>query len=308
MWAPFSERARRTIVLAQEEAQRLGNNYIGTEHILLGIVGEGESSAAEALASFGVTLAKVRTEVEAIVGRGGQIAQQEMVFTPRAKRVIELAFEEARQLNHNYIGTEHLLLGLIRQGEGIGAKVLEALSVDLAALRTKLKAGAGAERVSAFAVREVSPERVGQGSAFTSAAQHALLAAAEETKRLGRISCGTDDLLFGIAHVETSLASQVLAKNGVTAERIHDHLAKPSSEGSAPSEGEIEFSKQTKHCFERAFGETIGFKQRQIGAEHLLLAVLAETGHPGADVLTSLGADFERIRRHLVELLGERNA
>ena len=97
MWEPFTERARRSIVLAQEEAQRLGNNYIGTEHILLGIISEGESLAAKVLESLGVNLAKVRQEVEAIVGRGGQTVQQEMVFTPRAKRVIELAFEEARQ-------------------------------------------------------------------------------------------------------------------------------------------------------------------------------------------------------------------
>ena len=130
MWEPFTERARRSIVLAQEEAQRLGNNYIGTEHILLGIISEGESLAAKVLESLGVNLAKVRQEVEAIVGRGGQTVQQEMVFTPRAKRVIELAFEEARQLNHNYIGTEHLLLGLIREGEGVAARVLTNLGVD----------------------------------------------------------------------------------------------------------------------------------------------------------------------------------
>ena len=127
MWEPFTERARRSIVLAQEEAQRLGNNYIGTEHILLGIISEGESLAAKVLETLGVNLAKVRQEVEAIVGRGGQTVQQEMVFTPRAKRVIELAFEEARQLNHNYIGTEHLLLGLIREGEGVAARVLTNL-------------------------------------------------------------------------------------------------------------------------------------------------------------------------------------
>ena len=118
MWEPFTERARRSIVLAQEEAQRLGNNYIGTEHILLGIISEGESLAAKVLETLGVNLAKVRQEVEAIVGRGGQTVQQEMVFTPRAKRVIELAFEEARQLNHNYIGTEHLLARPHPRGRG----------------------------------------------------------------------------------------------------------------------------------------------------------------------------------------------
>jgi ATP-dependent Clp protease ATP-binding subunit ClpC len=145
MWEPFTERARRSIVLAQEEAQRLGNNYIGTEHILLGIISEGESLAAKVLETLGVNLAKVRAEVEAIVGRGGQTVQQEMVFTPRAKRVIELAFDEARQLNHNYIGTEHLLLGLIREGEGVAARVLTNLGVDPAKVRSQTTSLLGAE-------------------------------------------------------------------------------------------------------------------------------------------------------------------
>src|SRR5579875_1652469 len=145
MWEPFTERARRSIVLAQEEAQRLGNNYIGTEHILLGIISEGESLAAKVLETLGVNLAKVRQEVDAIVGRGGQTVQQEMVFTPRAKRVIELAFEEARQLNHNYIGTEHLLLGLIREGEGVAARVLTNLGVDPAKVRVQTTSLLGAE-------------------------------------------------------------------------------------------------------------------------------------------------------------------
>jgi ATP-dependent Clp protease ATP-binding subunit ClpC len=148
MWEPFTERARRSIVLAQEEAQRLGNNYIGTEHILLGIISEGESLAAKVLETLGVNLAKVRAEVEAIVGRGGQTVQQEMVFTPRAKRVIELAFEEARQLNHNYIGTEHLLLGLIREGEGVAARVLTNLGVDPAKVRVQTTSLLGAETQS----------------------------------------------------------------------------------------------------------------------------------------------------------------
>lgn len=145
MWEPFTERARRSIVLAQEEAQRLGNNYIGTEHILLGIISEGESLAAKVLETLGVNLSKVRQEVESIVGRGGQTVQQEMVFTPRAKRVIELAFEEARQLNHNYIGTEHLLLGLIREGEGVAARVLTNLGVDPAKVRVQTTSLLGAE-------------------------------------------------------------------------------------------------------------------------------------------------------------------
>lgn len=145
MWEPFTERARRSIVLAQEEAQRLGNNYIGTEHLLLGIISEGESVAAKVLENLDVNLQKVRSEVEAIVGKGSQTTQQEMVFTPRAKRVIELAFEEARALAHNYIGTEHLLLGLVREGEGVAARVLSNLGVDPSKIRSEITKLLGVE-------------------------------------------------------------------------------------------------------------------------------------------------------------------
>lgn len=145
MWEPFTERARKAIVLAQEEASRLGNNYIGTEHLLLGIISEGESVAAKVLENLGVSLQKVRSEVEAIVGKGSKPTNQEMVFTPRAKRVIELAFEEARSLAHNYIGTEHLLLGLVKEGEGVAARVLSNLGVDPSKIRAEITKLLGVE-------------------------------------------------------------------------------------------------------------------------------------------------------------------
>ncbi|MCE1246576.1 MAG: ATP-dependent Clp protease ATP-binding subunit [Firmicutes bacterium] len=145
MWEPFTERARKAIVLAQEEAQRLGNNYIGTEHLLLGIISEGESVAAKVLENLGISLQKVRSEVEAIVGKGTKPGNQEMVFTPRAKRVIELAFEEARNLSHNYIGTEHLLLGLVKEGEGVAARVLSNLGVDPGKIRAEITKLLGVE-------------------------------------------------------------------------------------------------------------------------------------------------------------------
>jgi ATP-dependent Clp protease ATP-binding subunit ClpC len=154
MWEPFTERARRSIVLAQEEAQRLGNNYIGTEHLLLGIISEGESVAAKVLENLGVSLEKVRAEVESIVGKGTQPSTQEMVFTPRAKRVIELAFEEARALSHNYIGTEHLLLGLVREGEGVAARVLANLGVDPQKIRAQITQLLGVESSSPTPSRE----------------------------------------------------------------------------------------------------------------------------------------------------------
>src|SRR5881296_621538 len=131
MFERFTDRARRVVVLAQEEARMLNHNYIGTEHILLGLIHEGEGVAAKALESLGISLDAVRQQVEEIIGQGQQAPSGHIPFTPRAKKVLELSLREALQLGHNYIGTEHILLGLIREGEGVAAQVLQKLGADL---------------------------------------------------------------------------------------------------------------------------------------------------------------------------------
>ena len=138
MFERFTEKAIKVIMLAQEEARRLGHNFVGTEQVLLGLIGEGTGVAAKTLKSMGVNLKDARVEVEKIIGRGSGFVAVEIPFTPRAKRVLELSWDEARQLGHNYIGTEHLLLGLIREGEGVAARVLENLGVDLNKIRTNV--------------------------------------------------------------------------------------------------------------------------------------------------------------------------
>ena len=140
MWQRFTERARRVIFYAQEEAGRLGENYVSTEHLLLGLVREPDSVAARILERMGVSLSRVRSEIERQVSRGEGRLGQETQLTPRAKRVIDLAYDEARQLNNNYIGTEHLLLGLIREGEGLAGRVLAKLGVDLERARREVMA------------------------------------------------------------------------------------------------------------------------------------------------------------------------
>lgn len=136
MFERFTEKAIKVIMLAQEEARRLGHNFVGTEQILLGLIGEGTGIAAKTLKSLGVTLRDARVEVEKIIGRGSGFVAVEIPFTPRAKRVLELSWDEARQLGHNYIGTEHLLLGLIREGEGVAVRVLENVGVELSRVRS----------------------------------------------------------------------------------------------------------------------------------------------------------------------------
>jgi ATP-dependent Clp protease ATP-binding subunit ClpC len=174
MFERFTDRARRVVVLAQEEARMLNHNYIGTEHILLGLIHEGEGVAAKALKSLGISLEAVRQQVEEIIGRGQQAPSGHIPFTPRAKKVLELSLREALQLGHTYIGTEHILLGLIREGDGVAAQVLVRLGADLDRTRQQviqllhghhqaMRVGPGeetlAERLASIASRLTAIER-----------------------------------------------------------------------------------------------------------------------------------------------------
>jgi ATP-dependent Clp protease ATP-binding subunit ClpC len=139
MFERFTDRARRVIVLAQDEARMLDHNYVGTEHLLLGLIHEGDGIAAKALESLGISLDVVREQVEGIIGRGQQAPRSGHIpFTPRAKKVLEFSLREALQLGHSYIGTEHILLGLIREGQGVAAQVLVGLGVDLDRARERV--------------------------------------------------------------------------------------------------------------------------------------------------------------------------
>ena len=169
MFERFTDRARRVVVLAQEEARLLHHNYIGTEHILLGLIHEGEGVAAKSLESLGISLEAVRNQVEEIIGQGGSSPSGHIPFTPRAKKVLELSLREALQLGHNYIGTEHILLGLIREGEGVAAQVLVKLGADLSRVRQQviqLLSGYGGPQGSGSAEKATtSPGGSGEGGA-----------------------------------------------------------------------------------------------------------------------------------------------
>ena len=183
MFERFTDRARRVIVLAQEEAKMLNHNYIGTEHILLGLIHEGEGVAAKALESLDISLPAVREQVQEIIGQGQQRPTGHIPFTPRAKKVLELSLREALQLGHNYIGTEHILLGLIREGEGVAAQVLVKLGADLNRVRQQviqlLSGFQGKEQVVAGADQ---PQQAAQGSAVLDQFGRNLTQAAREGK------------------------------------------------------------------------------------------------------------------------------
>ncbi|HEY8703418.1 MAG TPA: Clp protease N-terminal domain-containing protein, partial [Gaiellaceae bacterium] len=158
MFERFTERARQVVVLAQDEARALKHNYIGTEHILLGLLREEEGLAARVLESLDITVEEVRAQVARIVGQGDEVTTGQIPFTPRAKKVLELSLREALQLGHNYIGTEHILLGLIREGEGVAAQVLVKLGADLNRVRQQV-----IQLLSGYQGKE--PQGVGVGPA-----------------------------------------------------------------------------------------------------------------------------------------------
>jgi len=236
----FTERARKVLSLAQEEAQRFQHNYIGTEHLLLGLVREGEGVAAKVLSNLGVELNKVRSTIEFMIGRGDRIVLGEIPLTPGAKKVIELAVDEARRLNHQYIGTEHILLGLVREGEGIAAGVLESLGVNLEKVRThtiQVLGQSGAPHVvsrSRFAqthfiqsVMEVGEEWF---DTFTVQLSRVLSRAEEEAQRFHHNYIGAEHLMLALTRERKGVAARVLSNLGVELDKVRSAVEFSSSD------------------------------------------------------------------------------
>merc|ERR1719178_340870 len=200
MFERFTEKAIKVVMLAQEEARRLGHNFVGTEQLLLGMIGEGTGIAAKVLKSQGVNLKEARVEVEKIIGRGSGFVAVEIPFTPRAKRVLELSLEEARHLGHHYIGTEHLLLGLLREGEGVAARVLENLGADAAKIRTQVIKMVGEEK-----------EAVGVGSGTSSGSNKTPTLEEYGTNLTEQAKAGKLDPVVGRTK-ETQRVTQILGR------------------------------------------------------------------------------------------------
>jgi ATP-dependent Clp protease ATP-binding subunit ClpA len=224
----FTDRARRVVVLAQEESRMLNHNYIGTEHILLGLVHEGEGIAATTLESLGISLAEVRFQVEEIVGRGNAAPSGHIPFTPRAKKVLELSLREALNLGHNYIGTEHILLGLIREGEGVGAQVLVKHGADLDRTRQAVIRQLGGstqvpqeERTIAGPLPPPSSMEAPSAMAlFDAKAIEAIHLAQELAKKRRRNVLSSEHLLFGLIGTEHPQVTYILRMLGANEERI----------------------------------------------------------------------------------------
>jgi ATP-dependent Clp protease ATP-binding subunit ClpA len=302
MWEPFTERARSSVVLAQEEAQRLGNDFIGTEHVLLGILGVRESIAAGVMSSFGVDVEKARLAVRAIAGECEPSAVQQMAFTPNAKHAIELAFNEARMFNHNYVGSEHLLLGIMIEPECTGARALASLGVDFAAVRSAITAAISAEPQSSTA--DAAPQRPGAGSMWEPFSEHArriIVAAQEEAQHQKENYIDTGHMLAGILREADSLAAKTLVSQGLSLAAVREALAATRRE--KPPQDMV-FTPGAKRVIDLAFEYARELKDSYIGAEHLALGVIRDDAETGG-MLARLGFDPADLSRALRQAVAE---
>ena len=326
MFDRFTDRARKVMALARQEAERLNHDYIGTEHVLLGLVKEGSGVAANVLEALEVDLEKVRLEVEKLVKPAPDVVTMgQLPFTPRAKKVLEFAMEEARALDHNYVGTEHLLLGLLREQEGLAAQVLMNLNLKLEDVRNEVLEFLGAETKEA---RQASSPKTTPPlpppcpappppafdpwanplSRLTDGAQRALAAAREETERLQQDFLGTEHILLGLVR-EESLATKLLRESGASPEAIRaevDRLVKP---GLRIGAGEARpFTGMADRAIQYAAEAARGLRHAYLATEHLLLGLLREPESLAARALLNLGLRPADVAKKLVERLKEGGA
>jgi ATP-dependent Clp protease ATP-binding subunit ClpA len=315
----FTERARTVLSLAQEEAQRLNHTYIGTEHLLLGLVREGDGVAAAVLRNLGVDLTSVRAEVERTVGRGDHSVQGDIGLTPRAKKVFELAVDEARRLNHHYIGTEHILLGLVREGEGIAARVLESLGVNLEKVRQTtiqvLSRSSTPPPAGVYTTLSVgqppypppfpAPDQQIRFDRFTERARRTLGLAQEEAQRFNHTYIGTEHLLLGLVRVEDGVAAKVLANLGVELNEVRSRVGFIIGRDDRVVLGDIGLTPRSKKVIELAVDEERRLGHHYIGTEHILLGLIREGEGIAGGVLEGLGVTLESVRAETLRVLGE---
>jgi ATP-dependent Clp protease ATP-binding subunit ClpA len=297
----FNDRAKRVLALAQDEAVRFNHNYIGTEHLLLGLIREGEGVAARVLDSLGVELSKVRKLVEFIIGRGDTTTSpSEITLSPRTKKVIELAVDEARKLGHSHVGTEHILLGIVREGEGIASGVLESLGVSLEKIRHQVIATLGQQHPEEASVPP--PRGASPFDRLDARSKSALTFAQLEARQMSHKHVGTEHLLLGFMRmagmaVPDEPLKRIFGELNVTLDQVRAGVAKAVPAQPTPTAAsELTLTPRTMSVIEIAIGQADSRNSTLIQPEHLLLAIAAEGQGVAWQVLTSLGVAAERVR------------
>ena len=301
----FTEEAIRVMMSALEESRRLGHNFVGAEMILLGLIGEGTSIAAERLNLNKISLENARVEVERIIGRGSGVVEDEIPFTPSSKRVLELSLEEANQLGYRYISPEHLLLGLIRGGDRVGVQVLRNLGIDLHKLRDAvlqvLDASISLKTSEEDSSDQESPKTFfGQ---FTENAIKAITIAQEESRRLNYNSVGSEQILLGLIGEGTGVAAVILKSNRVNLEDARIEVEKIIGRGSENVAKEIPFTPRAKQLLELSKIEATQLGHNYIGTEHLLLGLIRLEDGVGVKVLENLGLNLQSLSNLVLQAI-----
>ncbi len=314
----FSERAKSALTLAQGEAEKSHHSYIGTEHILLGLLREGDGLAAQVLADLGVEIDKVRSTIESVLGRNQGVIVQQIVPTSRVKKVIEIAFEEAKRTNDTFVGTEHLLLGLLIEGEGIAAHVLEDLGANLETVRAeieKLGQAGGREgeepRPPPYWSGHQGPSRLrpafpggawggpprpDSGPRLTAEARSAVALAEEECLHMGAMAVGTEHLLVGLLRQGLGRAASALTQAGVELERVRAEVGMARGGGERPLE--LGWAPGARDALAEAATAARGLP---VGTD-LILAACVRDEAGAAAVLGRLGVDPEAVLARLAQV------
>ena len=310
----FNDRAKRVLALAQDEAIRLNHNYIGTEHLLLGLIREGEGVAAQVLTTLNIDLSKVRTAVEFIIGRGpSTTSPSEITLSPRTKRILELSVDEAHRLGHSHVGTEHLLLGLAREGEGIASGVLESLGVSMERLHQQVIAtidssGRTSSGPDTQGTAQSLPRRASRGpfDRFDDRAKRTLALAQDEAIRFNHNYIGPEHVLLGLAREGEGVAGRVLAALGITTGKTREAVERVVGRGeSTTAPSEITLTPRTKKVIELAIDEARRLGHDAIGTKHLLLGILRDDSSIACRILIEQGASLEKVRAYVIATLGK---
>ena len=311
----FNDRAKRVLALAQDEAIRFNHNYIGVEHLLLGLVREGEGVAARVLDSLGIDLSRARSSVEVMIGRGKETTSpSEITLSPRTKKVIELAVDESRKLGHSHVGTEHLLLGIVREGQSVGAGVLESMGVNLEQVRHQVIAVLGQHRpeMAATASAGIGPSAgAGIGSShpvpfvdrLETSGRRALARAYWEAGRANDKEVAPHHLLLGLVTSGDVWTHRLLAELGVDLADLVTRIdaAVPRNEGPRPAR--LDEQAALTEVFARAASFASERNSALIRSGHLLLAIAAADS-AGGNVLKAVGATPGCIREILDRMNG----
>ncbi len=321
MFERFTERSRRVVVLAQEESGRLRHDYIGTEHLLLGLLREEEGVAAQALDAAGVTLDGVRDQVESIVGYGeGDTSQKP--FASRSKRVLESSLEEAMGLGHNYIGTEHILLGLLDDDTGTSAAVLSNLGIDAQGVRREVLGRLeGGARPSAQRgpgplgwARETLQRSFGRYpraadrasfEKFNEPGRRIVVLAQDEARYFNHNYIGTEHLLLGLIREEDGIAARALREIGVDLEEARDQVESIVGYGEEGTGAQAPFTPRASKVLQMASMESMQLDHDHVSTEHVLLGLLRESEGVAARMLLNLDIDPDAVRRETLKRLPE---